>query len=227
MSGVLQLGRVVLASHNQDKLRELQEFLEPLKLFCLSAAELRLPSPEETGADFAANARLKARAAAQASGLPALADDSGLCVADLGGAPGILSARWAMRPGESGPDFRPDFRYGMEKIRRALQRKRIALTAEPTPQSPAAHFVCALALAWPRPRHAPSAVREDRDVRVFVGRADGCLIFPPRGALGFGYDPIFVPHGSVISFGEMVPAHKNKISHRAAAFRQFRAWAKR
>ena len=223
MSGVLQLGRVVLASHNPDKVSELREFLAPLKLFCLSAAELRLPSPEESGADFAANARLKARAAAQASGLPALADDSGLCVADLDGAPGILSARWAMRPGESAADFR----YGMEKIRRALLRKRIALTAEPTPQSPSAHFVCALALAWPRPRHAPSAVREKQDVRVFQGRADGCLIFPPRGALGFGYDPIFVPHGSVISFGEMVPAHKNKISHRAAAFRQLRAWAKR
>lgn len=223
MSGVLQLGRLVLASHNQDKIAELRHFLAPLGLDCLSAAELRLPSPQESGSDFAANARLKACAAAQASGLPALGDDSGLCVAALGGAPGIFSARWARRPEEA----EPDFLFGMQKIQRALARQGVALMPEPMPQSPSAHFVCALALAWPQPSHAPQALRERQDVRVFEGQAHGCLIFPPRGELGFGYDPIFVPHGSVISFGEMTPAHKHGLSHRAAAFRQLRLWAKR
>ena len=221
MSGVLQLGRLVLASHNPDKIAELREFLSPLRLDCLSAAELGLASPEETGASFAANARLKAEAAAQASGLPALADDSGLCVDALDGAPGVRSARWAVRPRED----EPDFLFGMQKIERALMRRGVRARRAPNPQSPSACFVCALALAWPPAGRAPHATERGGRVRVFEGRARGCLIFPPRGELGFGYDPIFVPHGSVISFGEMVATHKNRISHRADAFRQLHQWA--
>jgi XTP/dITP diphosphohydrolase len=181
--------RIVIASHNPGKVREIAALLEPHGVAVVSAAALGLPEPEETGASFAGNAELKARAAASASGLPALADDSGLCVAALAGAPGIYSARWA------GPD--KDFAVAMERIRRELGNN----------PDRRAHFVCALALASP-----------DGDLVAVEGTVHGSLTFPARGSRGFGYDPIFVPEGHRQTFGEMDPAAKHAISHRAHAF---------
>lgn len=183
--------KLVIASHNTGKAREIAELLAPFGVAVVSVATLGLPEPEETGQTFAANAELKARAAASGSGLPALADDSGLEVAALKGAPGIHSARWA------GPN--KDFAAAMGKIEDALKGHR----------DRAARFVCALALAWP-----------DGHCEVFEGRVDGHLVWPPRGSHGFGYDPIFVPKGFDRTFGEMDPAAKHAISHRADAFRK-------
>jgi XTP/dITP diphosphohydrolase len=181
-------GRLVLASHNAGKLRELSALLAPYGAALAGAGELGLPEPEETGASFAENARLKALAAAKASGHPALADDSGLAVAALDGAPGIYSARWA-GPGK-------DFSAAMARVLKEL---------DGTPDRSAA-FVCALALAWP-----------DGHVEEVEGRVAGGIAEAPRGEGGFGYDPIFLPLGQEISFAEMPLAAKQAVSHRADA----------
>jgi XTP/dITP diphosphohydrolase len=182
---------LVLASHNQGKLREIEELLAPFGFKLKSAGELGLPEPEETGATFAENAILKARASADASGLPALADDSGLAVAALGGAPGIYSARWA--------GGAKDFAGAMARVERELQEKRA--------KDFSAKFVSVLALAEP-----------NGEVQVFEGEVHGHLMFPPRGDKGFGYDPIFVMEGTDKTFGETEPSYKHSISHRARAF---------
>ncbi|WP_455373641.1 RdgB/HAM1 family non-canonical purine NTP pyrophosphatase [Limibacillus halophilus] len=183
--------RLVIASHNPGKLREIAELLEPYGIEVVSAGALGLPEPEETGSTFVENAELKARASAEGSGLPALADDSGLAVKALGGQPGIYSARWA-GPGK-------DFGVAMERVNRELGE---------SPDRSAA-FICALTLCWP-----------DGHCESFEGRVEGALVWPPRGERGFGYDPIFVAEGESITFGEMEPARKHGMSHRARAFRQ-------
>jgi XTP/dITP diphosphohydrolase len=180
--------RLVVASHNQGKVEEITALLAPFAIDTVSAGELGIAEPEETGASFEANAALKAKAAAEASGLPVIADDSGLVVAALGGAPGIYSARWA--------GSAKDFRVAMERVHRELGD-----------QDRSARFVAVLALAWP-----------DGDLELFRGEVAGKLVWPPRGERGFGYDPIFVPEGGVQTFGEIDPAEKQKISHRACAF---------
>jgi XTP/dITP diphosphohydrolase len=192
-------GKLVAATHNKGKLVELRELLAPHGLQVLGAGELELPEPEETGDTFVANAILKARSAAERSGLPALADDSGLCVEGLDGAPGIYSARWA-----KGGDFRA-----------AMERIRLELEARGATRPWRAYFISALAICWP-----------DGHVETFVGRVDGDLGFPPRGAAGFGYDPIFTPDGHARTFGEMTSIEKHglpadgslALSHRARAF---------
>ena len=183
---------LLLASHNQGKVREIADLLSPFGITVRGAAELGLAEPEETGETFAENALLKARAAAEASDLVALADDSGLCVAALDGAPGIHSARWA-GPGR-------DFAVAMARVERELGPSR----------DTTAKFVCVLALA------APSG-----ETRIFEGEVRGHLVFPPRGRNGFGYDPIFVADGMNETFGEIAPALKHSISHRARAFEKF------
>ena len=191
----LEYGTVlVIATHNPGKVREIGDLLAPYGIETRSAGELDLAEPEETGATFAENAILKARAAAKASGLPALADDSGLCVASLDGAPGIHSARWA------GPD--KDFPSAMERVRRELEEKGSLDVS--------AKFVCVLALA-----------ASDGEAETFEGEIVGRVIFPPRGNKGFGYDPIFVPQGFTQTFGEIDPARKHAMSHRARAFEKF------
>jgi XTP/dITP diphosphohydrolase len=190
----LAAGRLVIASHNEGKVREIRELLAPYGIEPVSAGSLGLPEPEETGTTFVANAELKAMQAADLSGLPALADDSGLCVEALNGDPGIFSARWA------GPS--KDFEEAMALVNWHLTDKGPGV-------SRAAHFVCALALAWP-----------DGHVEWFEGRVDGTLVWPPRGTQGFGYDPMFQPDGHAITFGEMEPAAKHAMSHRADAFHQ-------
>ena len=184
-------GRLVVASHNAGKVREIEDLLRPFAVECVSAAALGLAEPEETGATFEANAELKARAAAGASGLPALADDSGLAVAALGGDPGIYSARWA------GPA--KDFAAAMRKVEDGLAGA----------ASRDARFVAVLCLAWP-----------DGHVESFRGEVGGTLVWPPRGSKGFGYDPMFLPGGRSQTFGEMEPDEKHAISHRADAFRK-------
>jgi XTP/dITP diphosphohydrolase len=188
--------RLIIASHNAGKAREIAELLAPFDVAVVPAAALNLPEPAETGSTFAANAELKARAAAAAAALPALADDSGLVVEALGGAPGILSARWA------GPA--KDFAIAMQRVEDELQARGATHRR--------AHFIAALALCWP-----------DGHCESFEGRVDGTLVWPPRGDRGFGYDPIFVPDGYSQTFGEMEPAAKHAISHRADAFRQLTA----
>ena len=187
-------GRLVIASHNPGKVREIGALLGPYGVEPVSAGALGLPEPDETGTTFIANAELKARAAADLSGLPALADDSGLCVEALNGEPGIFSARWA------GPA--KDFGLAMRLVHQALAK------AGPDAGSDA-HFICALSLAWP-----------DGHVESFEGRVDGTLVWPPRGDRGFGYDPMFQPFGHDITFGEMDPDAKHAMSHRADAFRK-------
>ena len=187
-------GKLVIASHNPGKVREIGELLAPYGIETVSAAALDLPEPDETGTTFIANAELKAMQAADLSGLPALADDSGLCVEALNGDPGIFSARWA------GPT--KDFSLAMQLVWDNIQAKGPDAGHD-------AHFVCALALAWP-----------DGHVEAFEGRVDGTITWPPRGDRGFGYDPIFQPQGHSISFGEMDPAKKHAMSHRADAFTQ-------
>jgi len=186
---------LVVASHNLGKLREIRALLEPFGLDIRGAGELGLPEPEETGATFIANAELKARAAAIASGFHALSDDSGLAVAGLDGAPGIYSARWA------GPE--KDFALAMARIEKELREKQA--------RDFSAKFVCALSLA------APGGA-----VQSFAGEVHGHLVFPPRGANGFGYDPIFIADGMNETFGEIAPAAKHAMSHRAKAFALFR-----
>jgi len=183
---------LIVASHNPGKVREIAALLAPHAIVVRGAAELGLDEPDETGSTFAENAILKARAAAQASGLPALADDSGLSVTALGGAPGIYSARWA------GPT--KNFSFAMARVERELEH--IA--------DRSAKFVCALVLAQP-----------SGEVEVFEGEVLGSLEFPPRGHNGFGYDPIFVANGMTQTFGELDPAKKHAISHRARAFEKF------
>ncbi len=188
-------GRLVIASHNEGKIREIKELVEPFGIAPVAAAALGLPDPEETGTTFEANARLKARASADGADLPALADDSGLSVDALGGDPGVYSARWAGEP--------RDFGRAMDKVKAALKAKGAT--------DYAARFICVLCLAWP-----------DGEDIVFEGEARGRLVFPPRGDRGFGYDPIFVPDGFETTFGEMEPARKHAMSHRADAFRKLK-----
>ena len=191
-------GKIVIATHNAGKLRELRELLAPYGIEAVSAGELGLPEPEETGTSFRENARIKAQAAASAAKLPAFADDSGLAVDAIGGAPGIHSARWA------GPD--KDFYGAMKRIDDLLREKKTA--------DRRAHFVSALCVAWP-----------DGHVEEFEGRVDGTLVWPPRGDQGFGYDPVFLPDGHDRTFGEMsaeekhgLPPKGKGLSHRARAF---------
>jgi XTP/dITP diphosphohydrolase len=208
----LTRGRLVIASHNAGKVREIAALLAPYGMDVVSAAELDLPEPEETGTTFVANAELKARAAADLSGLPALADDSGLCVDALGGAPGIFSARWGLAdPGIAGVEAAPAFadNPGGRDFALAMERVERGLAALPEGTSRDAHFVCALSLAWP-----------DGHVEWFEGRVEGALVWPPRGENGHGYDPMFVPEGHEATFGELGDDVKNAISHRADAFRQ-------
>jgi XTP/dITP diphosphohydrolase len=186
--------RLVLASHNKGKLDELADLLRPSHIEIVSAGDLGLPEPEETAPDFAGNARIKALAAAIATGLPAFSDDSGFCVAALGGEPGVLSARW------SGPE--KDFGKAM-----ALVHERMGDTADRR-----AWFVAALCLAWP-----------DGHTETFVGRVDGSVVWPPRGDKGFGYDPMFIPEGATRTFGELEPEAKHAVSHRARGFAQVMA----
>ncbi len=190
--------KLVIATQNEGKLREITALLEPYGIECVGAAELDLPDVEETGVSFVDNAELKARAAADLTGLPALADDSGLCVDALGGMPGIFSARWAEEC-EGGRDFSA----AMERVWDALQECGPRASGD-------AHFACALAIAWPN----------DGQAEAFEGRVDGALVWPPRGQRGFGYDPMFVPAGHEQTFGEMDPEEKHAISHRAEAFRK-------
>ena len=187
--------RLVLASHNPGKLTELADLVRPHEVTVVSAAELGLPEPAETGDSFVANARIKAIAAACGSGLPALADDSGFCVAALGGAPGVLSARWAEVQTGQARNFAAAMACVHAEMGDAADRR--------------AWFVCALCLAWP---HGATA--------TFVGRVDGEATWPPRGDRGFGYDPMFVPIAVARTFGEMEPEEKHAVSHRARAFAQ-------
>jgi XTP/dITP diphosphohydrolase len=189
MARRLRKGRLVIASHNAGKLREIAELVAPFGVDAVAAGSLGLPAPEETGTTFKANAELKALAAAEGAGLPALADDSGLVVPALSGAPGIHSARWA------GPER--DFARAMARVEEELDDS----------EDRSAYFLCALALAWP-----------DGHRESFEGRVDGALVWPPRGDRGFGYDPIFLPEGETLTFGEMAPARKHAMSHRARAF---------
>ncbi len=190
-------GRLVIASHNEGKVREIRALLAPYGVEPVSAASLDLPEPDETGTTFAANAELKARASADLSGLPALADDSGLCVEALGGDPGIFSARWA---GET-----KDFARAMQLVEDKLR--------ETDPEAGRdAHFVCALSLCWP-----------DGHIETFEGRVDGTLVWPSRGDNGFGYDAMFRPNGHDETFGQMDPAAKHAMSHRAIAFAKLTA----
>jgi XTP/dITP diphosphohydrolase len=195
---VKNIEKLVIATHNPGKLREIQDLLAPLGINCVSAAELGLPEPEEIGNTFVDNADLKAREAADLSGLPALADDSGLAVDALHGLPGIFSARWAEDEGG-----RRDFGRAMERVWREVE-------AAGEDAGRDAHFACALSLAWP----------DDGQVQSFEGRVDGKLVWPPRGGRGFGYDPMFVPNGHDQTFGEFDPEEKHRISHRADAFRK-------
>jgi XTP/dITP diphosphohydrolase len=192
--------RLVLATHNQGKVRELAAMLKPLRIEVVASAALSLPEPVEDGASFAANARIKAHAAAEASGLPALADDSGLVVQGLDGRPGVHSARWAE------PD--KDFARAMARVRDEL----IARYGSFAAADPAAAFVAVLCLAWP-----------DGHEELALGRVEGLLVDPPRGAGGFGYDPMFQPEGHTATFAEMPAAQKQALSHRGRAFRQLLA----
>ena len=190
--------RLVIATHNLGKLREIAALIEPLGIACVGAEELGLPEPEEIGNTFADNADQKAREAADLSGFPALADDSGLSVDALHGLPGIFSARWA-----EDSDGKRDWMRAMKRVWTDIE------VAGPD-ASRDAHFACALSLAWPN----------DGQIETFEGRVDGKLVWPPRGDRGFGYDPMFVPAGHEETFGEMDQAEKHKISHRADAFRK-------
>lgn len=192
-------GKLVIATHNAGKLKEISALLAPYGVECISAGALGLPEPEETGTTFAENALLKANAAAEASQLPALADDSGLCVTALGGRPGVYTADWAERQRFEGEPGR-DWYMAMGKVEGML----CALGAD---IDRSAYFACTLALAWP-----------SGDSAVYEGRINGALTWPPRGTLGFGYDPVFVPNGSALTFAEIDPAEKHRISHRADAF---------
>jgi XTP/dITP diphosphohydrolase len=194
-------GRLVIATHNPGKLAEMRDLLAIYGIDAISAGELGLPEPEETGTSFRANARIKAAAAAKASGIPAFADDSGLAVDALNGEPGIHSARWA------GPD--KDFRVAMNEVQTRLME-----VGAKAAERRRAHFVSALCVAWP-----------DGHVEEFEAQVDGTVVWPPRGTKGFGYDPLFLPDGHTHTFGEMtseekhgLPPHGRGLSHRARAF---------
>lgn len=191
--------KLVLASHNTGKLCEIADLLRPYGVKVTSAGELGLPEPEETETSFTGNAILKARASAEASGLPALADDSGLAVTALDGQPGIYSARWAETDGSGAAGGKRDFARAMERVQTALEGK----------ADRSARFVCALCLYWP-----------NGDKVVCEGEVQGQMVWPPRGTRGFGYDPMFQPEGYETTFGEMDPDAKHTISHRADAFKK-------
>ncbi len=193
--------KLVIATHNPGKLREIATLVEPFGIACVGAEELGLPEPEEIGNSFLDNADLKAREAADLSGLPALADDSGLSVDALHGLPGIFSARWA------------ENEQGQRDWMRAMRRVWSEIESAGPDASRDAHFACALSLAWPN----------DGQIESFEGRVDGRLVWPPRGEQGFGYDPMFAPAGHEVTFGEMEPEKKHRISHRADAFRTLAA----
>ncbi|MAK59762.1 MAG: non-canonical purine NTP pyrophosphatase, RdgB/HAM1 family [Ponticaulis sp.] len=193
----LSAGELIAATHNSGKVKELKALFEPLGFKVVSAIDLDLPEPEETEKTFVGNAILKAKAAAEATGKPALSDDSGLAVTALDGAPGIYSARWAGEP--------RDFGLAMEKVRAELDAKGTT--------DYSARFICVLAICWP-----------DGHSEAFEGEIAGHLEFPPRGDRGFGYDPIFVATGETITFGEMDPDRKHAMSHRADAFKKLTAW---
>lgn len=199
MTRRLGTGSLVIATHNAGKLKEIGSLLEPYGIKCLSAGSLGLPEPAETGTSFVQNALLKARAAAEASGLAALADDSGLSVEALDGRPGVYTADWAQRQWFEGNPGR-DWYMAMGKVEGMLQ----ALGAD---VSRACAFHCVLAIAWP-----------DGESAVYEGTAPGTLTWPPRGTMGFGYDPVFVPLGREQTFAELDPQEKHRISHRADAF---------
>ena len=199
MTRRLGSGSLVIATHNSGKLKEISALLEPHGMKCLSAGSLGLPEPAETGSTFVQNALLKARAAAEASGIVALADDSGLSVAALGGRPGVYTADWAERQWFEGDPGR-DWYMAMGKVEGLLQEQGADVDRS-------CAFHCVLALAWPDGEHA-----------VYEGTVPGTLTWPPRGAMGFGYDPVFVPEGSEQTFAEIDPADKHAISHRADAF---------
>jgi XTP/dITP diphosphohydrolase len=205
----LDQGKLIIASHNEGKVREIRELLGPYGIEPVSAAELDLPEPDEIGVDFIENADLKARQAADLSGLPALADDSGLCVEALAGRPGIFSARWACADLSVAPEADAGEVQGARDFGRAMRRVQDEIEALGPEASRGAWFVCALALVWP-----------DGQAEWFEGRVDGTLVWPPRGDKGFGYDPMFVPAGHQETFGEMDPGLKHGISHRADAFRK-------
>lgn len=192
-------GTLVIATHNAGKLKEIGALLAPYGVNCISAGSLGLPEPAETGKTFVENALIKARAAAEASGLPALADDSGLCVEALGGRPGVYTADWAERQWFEGPPGR-DWFMAMGKVEGMLQE--LGLNTDRS-----CHFACVLAIAWPAGEQA-----------VYEGRVNGTLTWPPRGTMGFGYDPVFVPLDDTRTFAEHDPEEKHRISHRAAAF---------
>lgn len=194
MTRRLSPGKLVIATHNAGKLREISALLAPYGIEPVSAGSLGLLEPDETGTSFAENALLKAHASAQGAGMVALADDSGLCVDALGGAPGVYTADWAETP--TGRDWL----LAMTKVEDRL-------TALGPDVDRSAAFVCTLAIAWP-----------DGESALFEGRVAGDLVWPPRGALGFGYDPVFVPKGYTHSFAELDPTIKHAISHRAEAF---------
>lgn len=194
---ISNLKDLIIATHNKGKVREINDLLSPFGVTVKSAIDMHLPEPEETENTFAGNALLKARAAAKAANMNALADDSGLEVMALDGAPGIYSARWAEDPTTKARDFN----YAMEKIRIKLEDLKT--------DDYRARFVCVLAIVTPQ-----------GDEQVFEGFVNGHLEFPPRGQNGFGYDPIFVADGETITFGEMEPARKHSMSHRAHAFEQ-------
>jgi XTP/dITP diphosphohydrolase len=192
----LDPGTLVIASHNEGKVREITALLAPYGIKPVSAASLDIPEPVETGTSFAANAELKARFSADLSGMVALADDSGLCVDALNGDPGVYTADWAETPNGR------DWNLAMRKVEDALAAKGPEAGRD-------AHFVCVLSLCWP-----------DGHVESFEGRAEGTLTWPPRGTVGFGYDPVFVPLGETRTYAELDPEQKHAISHRADAFRK-------
>ncbi|MDG5751282.1 RdgB/HAM1 family non-canonical purine NTP pyrophosphatase [Qipengyuania sp. XHP0211] len=201
MTRRLGSGSLVIATHNAGKLKEISALLEPHGVKCLSAGSLGLPEPAETGTTFVQNALIKARASAEASGLVALADDSGLAVDALDGRPGVYTADWAERQWFEGEPGR-DWYMAMGKVEGMLQEK-----GGGAPRSCAFH--CVLALAWP-----------DGEYAVYEGKAPGTFTWPPRGTMGFGYDPVFVPVGREQTFAELDPAEKHAISHRAEAFKK-------
>lgn len=196
MTRKLGKGRLVAATHNKGKVKELKDLFEPLGMEVVSAIELDLDEPEETEQTFSGNALIKARAACKATGAPALSDDSGLEVEALGGMPGVHTAIWAGEP--------RDFYVAMKKVEDLLQ--------EMDAPDRSARFVCTLAVVWP-----------DGHEEVFEGKVEGALVWPPRGEKGFGFDPVFVPEGKSQTFGEMDPAEKHDMSHRADAFRKLKA----
>ena len=196
MTRKLEPGKLIAATHNKGKVSELKDLFEPMGFEVVSAADLDLDEPEETELTFEGNALIKARFAAQATGAPALSDDSGLEVTALGGMPGVHTALWAGEP--------RDFYVAMEKVERELQ----AIDAKDR----SANFVSCLAVAWPDGREM-----------TFRGESHGTLTWPPRGEMGFGYDPVFVPVGFEVTYAELEPAQKHAMSHRAAAFEKLKA----